>query len=118
MNPDDEADRIRTLLREAHRGDEPLPPFEKLVREPGSGRRLPRHEWALRAATLASIAVLASAVIAVSVLRERPPPAPRGELAWSWEGPKGPLDFLLELPRPPPLEAFPSLWVPPQTKRR
>ena len=118
MTPDDEGDRIRALLREAHRRDEPRPPFEKLVRAPGSRRQPERYEWALRAAAVASIAAVASAAIATWVLRERPPPVPRGQLAWSWGGPEGPLDFLLELPRPPRSETFPSLRVPAQTKRR
>ena len=118
MTPDDEDDRIRALLREAHRGDERRPPFEKLLGQAGSRGKLPRFDLALRAAAVASIAAVASAAIATWVLRERPPPVPRGQLAWSWGGPEGPLDFLLELPRPPRSETFPSLRVPAQTKRR
>jgi len=112
MNSDGEDDRIRALLREAHRGDEPRPPFEKLVREPGSRGHAPRRAWALPAAALATIASLG---VALFLLRgERPRSAP----SWSSGVAEGPLDFLLELPRPAPLEALPSLGAPPQPNRR
>ena len=112
MSFESEDDRIRALLREAHRGDEHRPPFEKLVREartPGHG---PRRGWALPGAALAAIASLG---VAVFFLRGEPP---RSTPAWSSGVPEGPLDFLLELPPSAPLEAFPSLRAPPHTKRR
>lgn len=118
MTYDGEDDRIRALLREAHRADGPCPPFQKLVRESQSVRRA-RHRRVLRAAGLLALAAGTSAVAVLWLRGERPPArAPAGALAWSSGTPRGPLDFLLELPRPPPFEALPSLRVLPQTHRR
>ena len=119
MTHDDESDQIRALLREAHRGDERCPPFRKSVGESAARRHAPRNARTVHAAALAALAAIASAIGVLSLRGERPPPTSRpGALASSWRAPEGPLDFLLELPRPPPLEAFPSLRVPPQVKRR
>lgn len=118
MTHDDESDQIRALLREAHRGDERCPPFRKSASESGARRPASRNARALHAAALA-FAAIASAIGVLVLRRERPPPtSPLGPLASSWRALEAPLDFLLELPRPPPLEAFPSLRVLPQTKRR
>ncbi len=119
MTSDDESDRIQALLREAHRGDEPCPPFQKLVRGLRSGRRAPRSAWALRAAALAAVAAAASAVAVLSLRGERRPSSSSpGAGAWSSGVPESPLDFLLALPRAPSLEALPSLRELPQTHRR
>lgn len=112
MSSDGQDDRIRALLREAHRGDEPRPPFEKLVRAARSRGHAPRRAWALPAAALATVASLGVALLLVRGEQ------PRSTQAWSSGIPEGPLDFLLELPRPAPLEAFPSLRAPSQTNRR
>ncbi len=120
MTPEEEADRIRALLREVHRDDEPCPPFQRLVRQAGPQQHVRRPPWAIRAAALAAIAAAASVVTVLSLRggRAPPPPPAAAALAWSSRAWEGPLDFLLELPRPPPLEALPSLRAPLQTKGR
>jgi len=120
MTPDEEADRIRALLREAHRDDEPCPSFQRLVRHPEARQQVPRAPWAFWAAALAAVAAGASFVTLLSLRDGRAPPTPPAAVtlasaARAWEGP---LDFLLELPRPPPLDALPSLRAPLQTKAR
>ena len=112
MSPGNEDDRIRALLREAHLADEPTPSFEELVREARSRGHAAGRAWALPAAALATIASVGAAVF---LLRGE---QPRSTQALSSGVPEGPLDFLLELPQPPPLEAFPSLRAPPQTNGR
>jgi len=112
MTPEEESDRIRALLRAAHRDDDlSCPPFQRLVREAEPRQHVPRPPWTVRAAALTAIAAAASVVLVLSLRGERtPPPLPTlGALAWSSGAWGGPLDFLLELPNPPPLEALPSL---------
>ncbi len=114
MTPEEESDDVRALLREAHRDDEQLcPPFERLLRKSEGRQSSGRSTPMVRAAALAAV-VAAAIGGAVLLRREQPPPAAplASAVAWSsgtWEGP---LDFLLRLPGPPPLNTFPALRGP------
>ncbi len=113
MSPEEESDRIRALLRAAHRDDDlSCPPFQRLVQEAEPQQHAPRPPWVVPAAALTAIAAAASVVLVLSLRGERGPPPLPGAPSWSLGAWGGPLDFLLELPNPPPLEALPSLRAP------
>ena len=112
MTREEESEKIRALLKEAHRDDEAsCPPFQPLV-----GRALRRstgpHRRA-RAIALAAMAATAAVVAAVLFRGERASPAARPvALASSALAVQGPLDFLLQLPGPAPLDPLASLRPP------
>jgi len=112
MTREEESEKIRALLKEAHRDDEAsCPPFQRLVG--GALRRSTDPHRRARAIALAAMAA-AAAVIAVVLFRgERASPTARPvALASSALAVQGPLDFLLQLPGPAPLDPLASLRPP------
>jgi hypothetical protein len=112
MTPVEDSEEIRALLREAHRDDElSCPPFQRLVGDARARPVEPRRR--IRAVAVAAIAGAASVVAVVSFRGERPAPTARPvALASSARGAEGPLDFLLELPKPAPRDPLASLRLP------
>jgi hypothetical protein len=105
MTPEDD-DRIRALLRELHRDDARSSPFRNFL-----GKRDEEPRRAVRSLALVGIVAAGSLLALLWPRRSSPPPA--GEaFAWSSADWQGPLDFLLQLPDPRPLDALPGLESP------
>jgi len=110
MTRDEESEKIRALLNEAHRDDEAsCPPFQRLA---GDARSVQPHRRA-RAIALLAMAAAAAVIAVVSFRGEQASPAAQpAALASSALIVEGPLDFLLQLPRAAPLDPLASLRPP------